>query len=182
MKIAPVFLIAAIALPLCAQQFRLPADLEKLSSQAQQTVDVTLDGPMIRLAARFMSDADADQAKVKKLLSGLQGIYIRSYDFDHAGQFTRADLDSIRAQFPKPDWATIVGVRSRETGDNVDVYFKADTDGNLGGIAVICAEPKSFTIVNIVGKITPEQLGDLGGQFGIAHFDATGWSSGRRRP
>lgn len=182
MKIATVLLMASVSVPLCAQQFQLPANLEKLTSQAEQTVDVTLDGNMLQLAARFLSDKDADEAKVKKLLAGLHGIYVRSYDFEHEGRYTQADLDMLRAQFPKPDWSTIVGVRSRDTGDNVDVFFKADSDGNLGGIAVIAAEPTCFTIVNIVGKVTPEQLADLGGQFGIGHYDATGWSSHRRRP
>lgn len=181
MKIATVFLIAA-ALPLGAQQLQLPPTLEKLASQAEQTVDVTLDGNMLQLAGRFLSDKDEDQAKVKRLLLGLRGIYVRSYEFNKEGEYSQTDLDFIRKQFPKPDWSTIVGVRSRETGDNVDVYFKADADGQLGGIAVIATEPKTLTIVNIVGKVTPEQLGELGGQFGIAHFDATGWSSGRRRP
>ena len=182
MKTATVFLIAASALPLCAQQFQLPANLEKLASQAEETVDVTLDGNMLQLAAKFLSDSDADQAKVKRLVSGLQGVYVRSYDFGEEGKFSKSDLDLVRAQFPKPDWSSIVGVRSRETGDNVDVYFKVDSNGQLGGIAVIAAEPRSFTIVNVVGKISPEQLGELGGQFGIPRFEATNWSSGRKRP
>jgi hypothetical protein len=64
----------------------------------------------------------------------------------------------------------------------VDVFFKVDANGQLGGIAVIDAEPTSFTIVNIVGKMNPEQLGELGGQFGIPHLEATNWSAGRKRP
>jgi hypothetical protein len=180
MRLAMV--LVAAALPVCAQQFQLPPDLEKLASQAEETVDVTLDGGMLQLAGRFLSDKDEDQAKVKRLLTGLHGIYVRSYDFKQEGVYSKSDLDFLRKQFPKPDWSAIVGVRCRETGDNVDVYFKADADGNLGGIAVIAAEPTTLTIVNIVGKVTPEELGELGGQFGIGHFEATGWSSGRRRP
>jgi hypothetical protein len=175
-------MLLVAALPVCAQQFQLPPDLEKITAQAEETVDVTLDGSMLQLAGRFLSDKDEDLAKVKKLLTGLRGIYVRSYEFKQEGAYGKSDLDLIRRQFPKPDWSAIVGVRCRETGDNVDVYFKADDDGNLGGIAVIAAEPTTLTIVNIVGKVTPEQLGELGGQFGIGHFEATGWSSGRRRP
>jgi hypothetical protein len=184
MRLAMVLLAAALPVcaPLYGQQFQLPPDLDKLASQAEETVDVTLDGNMLQLAGRFLSDKDEDQAKVKKLLTGLHGIYVRSYEFKQEGVYSKGDLDFLRRQFPKPDWSAIVGVRSRDTGDNVDVYFKADADGNLGGVAVIAAEPTTLTIVNIVGKVTPEQLGELGGQFGIGHYDATGWSSGRRRP
>lgn len=181
MKLATTLLIAA-AVPLCAQQFHMPPNLEKLASQAEETVDVTLDGSMLQLAGKFLSDSDEDQVKVKRLLSGLRGVYVHSYDFHHAGIFSKADLDSLRAQFPRPEWSNIVGVRSRDTGDNVDVFFKSDGEGELGGIAVIAAEPTTLTIVNVVGKVTPEQLADLGGQFGIGHYEATGWSSGRKRP
>ncbi len=182
MKIATAFLIAASTLPVCAQQFQIPPNLEKLASQAEETVDVTLDGSMLQLAGKFLSDSDEDQAKVKKLVSGLRGIYVRSYDFHREKVYSEADLESVRAQFPKPDWSTIIGVRSKDSGDNVDVFFKVDANGQLGGIAVIDAEPTSFTIVNIVGKMNPEQLGELGGQFGIPHLEATNWSAGRKRP
>ena len=36
---------------------------------------------------------------------------------------------------------------------------------------MVSAEPKELTIVSIVGEIDPEQLGELGGRFGIPKIE-----------
>jgi hypothetical protein len=41
---------------------------------------------------------------------------------------------------------------------------------NVEGIVVVAAEPTELTIVNIVGDIKPEELGALGGKFGIPNI------------
>jgi hypothetical protein len=166
MKIVPIVL-AAVLMPLWAQEIKLPANLEKLAAKADETVDVSLDGSMLRLAGRFLSDKDEDSAKAKKVLSGLQSITVKSFEFSSEGQYDKSDVDAVRAQVQGPQWSRIVGVTSKKDGGNVDVYFKDAGNGNLGGIVVLCAEPKDLTIVNIVGTLDPSQLADLGGQFGV---------------
>jgi hypothetical protein len=39
------------------------------------------------------------------------------------------------------------------------------------GLAVIAAEPREFTIVNIVGSIDLANISQLGGEFGIPELD-----------
>lgn len=46
--------------------------------------------------------------------------------------------------------------------------------GKIAGLVVIAAEPREFTIVNIVGPIDLDQLSSLGGQFGIPKVDLKG--------
>jgi len=169
MKIA-MMMVAALV-PLCAQEIKLPANLDALSAKAVESVDVTLDGSLLRLAAKFFSDKEDTNAKVKKLLAGLEGVYVRSYQFAGEGEYSKADVDAVRTQFQPPAWSRIVGVRSKRHGDDVDVYFKTAGNGSLGGIVVISAEPKELTIVNIVGTIDPAQLSQLGGQFHIPELD-----------
>ena len=50
-------------------------------------------------------------------------------------------------------------------------YRKDAGNGNLGGIVVLCAEPKSLTVVSITGILDPSELADLGGHFGIPKLD-----------
>ena len=70
MKIA---VIAWIALaPLGAQEIKLPASLDRLAAKATEVVDVTMDANLLQLASRFLSDKNADDAKVKKLIGGLE--------------------------------------------------------------------------------------------------------------
>jgi hypothetical protein len=170
MKITTIAL-AAVLMPLWAQDIKLPANLDKLAAKADETVDVSLDSSMLRLAGRFLSDKDKDTAKTKKTLSGLQSIAVKSFEFSSEGQYDKADVDAVRAQVQGPQWSRIVGVTSKKDGENADVYFKDAGNGNLGGIVVICAEPKELTIVSIAGMLDPSELADLGGQFGVPKLD-----------
>ena len=73
---------------------RMPlAGLEKLAAAASETVDVSLDTSLLALAARFMDDGDAEDAQVKAMMSGLKGVYVRSYEFGADGAFGPADVE-----------------------------------------------------------------------------------------
>jgi len=178
MSIARMILAAGIltaaAIPSGAQEIKLPPDLEKLADKAEQSVDVTMNKSMLQMAARFLSDHDGDEAKTRKLIAGLDSVIVRSFEFARDGEYSAADVDAVRAQIQAPAWSRIVGVRSKSSGENADVYFKNGANGQLGGVVVISAEPRRLTIVNIIGTLDPTQLGDLGGQFGIPRLDVAG--------
>jgi len=179
MKIGMAVLAAAALAPIWAQEMRLPANMDALSAKAEEAVDVTLDGSMLRLAAKWLPDTEED-AKAKKLIAGLEGIYVRSYQFAAEGEYTKADVDAFRDQFRAPGWSHLVGARSKRHGDDADVYIKVDASGNIGGIVVIAAEPRELTVVNVVGKLDPAQITDLGGRFHIPILDLTACDNWRR--
>lgn len=166
MRIATIMLAACVA-PLCAQEFKMPPNLDRLSANAENSVEVTLDGSMLRLASRFLSDHDHDQAKAKKLMAGLEAVYVRSFEFAADGGYDRADVEAVRAQFQAPAWSRIVGVTSKRGGDDVAVYLKTGGNGQIAGIAVVAAEPRELTVVNIVGTLDPEKVVDLSGRLHI---------------
>lgn len=169
MKIAMIALTAAL-LPAWAQEIKLPVNLDGLAAKADDAVTVTMDKSMLQLAARFLGDKDGDEADVRKLIEGLDGIYVRSFEFRNENEYSMADVESVRSQLQSPAWGRLVGVRSKH-GENVDVYFKDGGNGRLGGIVVIATEPKELTIVNILGNLDPDKLADLGGQFGIPRLE-----------
>ena len=175
-----IIMWAAVLIPLAAQEIKLPANLERLAARADESVDVTLSGSMLRLAAKFISDKDADAANIKKLLAGLDGIYVRSFTFAREGEYNMADVDAIRAQVQAPAWSRIVGVTSKRTGEDVDVFFKIGGGDKLGGIVIIAAEPRELTIVNIAGTIDPDQLVELGGEFHIPRLQVNARFHNRR--
>ena len=159
--------LACIALaPLAAQDIKIPPSLDRLASKASDVVDVTMDSNLLQLASRFLSDKDSDDAKVKKLIAGLKGIYVRSYEFEKTGEYQEADVEPIRAQLRNPAWSRIVGVRSQKSGENSEVYVKTGNN-KIGGLVILSTEPKQLTIVSIEGSIDPDQLNELGGHFGI---------------
>lgn len=158
----PFVLLLAVAVPASAQ--RLNLDFPELEERADEVVDVTLDASMIRLAAKFLGD---DEREVRDMVRGLEGIYVRSYSFDKDNGYDRKLIDRIKSQLG-PTWKPLVTVRSR-TKENVNIL--ADMRGeSVRGLVIIAAEPREFTVVNIVGPIDIERLADLEGEFGIPKF------------
>ena len=150
-----------------AQQLNL--NFDKLAARASNTVDVKLDGGLLRLATKFMDDDD-DEVQVKKLVANLKGIYVKSFEFKNTGEYTDADIAAFRAQLHAPEWERMVNVQSKEDGENVEVYVKTE-NGKTAGLAIIAAEPKELTLVNITGNIDLDSLTDLGGHFGIPEVE-----------
>lgn len=148
-----------------AQEIKMPVNLERLAERATEAVDVNLDASMLQLASGFLSKRDPDEAHVKQIVSKLKGVYVRSFEFDKEGQYSRSDLESIRAQLKNPAWSRIVGVKSVK-GENSEVYLRKDGE-KIGGLVVIAAEPKELTVVHIDGPINPEELSELSGHMGI---------------
>ncbi len=157
-------LLAAAALP--AQEIKLPPGLEALAKKASETVEVNLDGSMLKFASKFMDADDPDEAKALKVVKGLKGIYVRSYTFDNEGEYSMADVQQIRAQLQGPGWAPMVKVRSKKAEGNADIFLRMVNE-QVTGLFILSAEPKELTVVSIDGSIDPNDIGALGGQFGI---------------
>ncbi len=60
--------------------------------------------------------------------------------------------------------------RSKRNNQNLDVYTMIN-GSKIGGLAVIAAEEKELTIVNIIGPIDLEKLMDLEGSFSIPSLE-----------
>lgn len=163
-----------------AQDARLQIDdLNKLRDKAAEVVEVALDERSLRLAAKFLSANNPDEAKVKEIVLGLKGVYVRVFEFDKPGEYAPNDLEPIRSQLRQPGWDKIVGVTSRR-GSNVDVHLKYQGDTVLG-MAIVAADPTELTVVNIVGSIDLEKVRQLAGQLGIPKLDFGEGGKGKPR-
>jgi hypothetical protein len=141
------------------------AHLDHLATKASETVDVNIDERLIQLAAKLFDEKDKDEAQIKKLVNGLKGIYVKSFEFDNDNDYSTADVDSIRSQLKEPTWSRLVNVTSKRDGI-VEVYV-ALNGPDVIGLAVLSAEPKELTVVNIVGPVDLEKLAKLEGNLGI---------------
>jgi hypothetical protein len=162
--LAGVLLAGLTALPAVAEEFKIP-DLEKVAQRAKETVEVTLDQSMLQLASGFLSKDDPDEVEVKKIVSKLKGVYVRSFEFAKEGEYSPADIEAVRSQLKQPGWSRIVGVKSVD-GEKTDIYV-LKTGDQFGGLVVLAAEPKQLTIVHIDGPINPEDVSRLSGHLGI---------------
>jgi hypothetical protein len=161
-----LLLMLSFAATAQAQNARLEmGQLDLLAARASQTVDVNIDERLMQLTAKFLSTKDPDEAKVREVVNGLKGIYVKSFEFEHEGDYSPADIESIRAQLRNPAWSRIVNVNSKKDG-SVEIYLM--TSGTrVDGLAVLATDPKEVTIVNILGPVDLEKLTQLEGQFGV---------------
>ena len=164
-SLAVLFILSAAAGAMAQNPRIQTSQLDALAAKASQTVDVNLDERLMQLTAKFLSSKDPDEAKVKDLVNGLKGIYVKSFEFETEGQYSEADLEGIRSQLRNPAWNKIVNVSSKKEG-TVEIYLM-QTGDRISGLAVLAAEPKEVTVVNIVGPVDLDKLSDLEGNFGV---------------
>jgi hypothetical protein len=141
--------------------------LESLADKAEHVVDVTLDENLLRLIPAIILKADKNVEEAKqaaRIAAGFKGVYVRSFKFETEGQWKDADIRDIREQLKRPGWSRIVSVRSRKDGQNVEVYLMTDP-ASLGGLAVLATQPDELTVVNIVGKISLDDVLAIQGHF-----------------
>lgn len=163
-KFIALAIFLGAAMPMYGQ--RLTFDIPGLAEKASEVVDVTLDGPLLKVAMKFLDDSDPDQRAARDIAGKLQGIYVRSYSFDKDGEYDPAIVDRVRAQLST--WKRIVMVREK-SHESSDVYVDMNGE-NVLGLAIVTAEPRELTIVNIVGPIDLDKLAKIEGQFGIPKY------------
>jgi hypothetical protein len=156
---------AACAAPAGAQTAagRLRLDsLERLAPKAAESVNIELDGILIKFAGSILSDKDAEERAAKEVIEGLRGIYVRSYEFKVAGEFNDADVAALREQLRAPGWSRVVDVKSKglDFGD-AEVYL-ATAAGRVEGLALLFVEPRELTVINLVGSLDLDKLRRLG--------------------
>jgi len=159
------FMLGAVALTATALAQSMPLPLppaveKELASRASDVTEVTLGKNMLAFAAKFMNGKDKDDAATKQLIEGLDGIYVRSYEFDKEGQYSTDEVEQLRKYFETSEWTPMVRERERKNGETTDVMVKL-VNGEAHGLFVLTAEPKELTIVLILGPVRMEDLGKL---------------------
>jgi len=155
--------IAAVALFLLpmvgacqSAKLRLP-DFQPLADKATDSVNISVSPWLLRTMTSLVDTHDADGVKTKELLGRIQSIDIRSYEFATDFAYSRDDIESVRRQLTGPGWTRLMQVHNREKGEDVDIYLSMENNRTTG-FALIASEPREFTIINIVGSVSAEDL------------------------
>jgi hypothetical protein len=166
-------LLAAIATwglastcPAASPELKIP-DFAGLSGKATDSVDITIDGILMSIAKKFARESGDEEMQV---LSDIKSVRVRNFEFDSEGAYSVADIDSVRRQLSAPGWSQLVSAHRQSDNEDVDVYVCTEGEKILG-LAVVASEPRSFTIVNIIGNIDIDKLSKLEGKFGIPKVD-----------
>jgi hypothetical protein len=170
-RITKIFTPLLIGLVLCclsargfAQDAKLQlSNLDKLSEKASRTTDVTLDGSLLQFAVTLIQKIDAedeDVAQLQNIIKNLKGIYIKSFQFDEASQYSKADIDAIRSQLSSPRWTKIVQSVEKRRHEYDEIYLLKNGD-RIGGVVILVAEAKELTVVNLVGDVPVDKIASL---------------------
>ena len=156
--------------------------LDKLAAKASNVTNVTLDGSLLKMAGQQMEEKAAKSKSEKKafaadLVHRLKGIYVKSFEFDKPGEYTKADLDSVTRQLESGGWKPIVHVEEKKSGETTGIYVMQE-GGETVGMAIVAAEPKELTVVNLVGPIDFSQLGSLGSLGALGQLGGLGALAG----
>jgi len=145
----------------------LPPPIEKdLAARAANVTEVTLGKNMLEFAAKFMNGKNEGDAATRQLIMGLDGIYVRDYEFDKPGEYSMEHVEQIRHAFETPEWSSMVRERERKTGESTDIMMKM-VNGESRGMFILSAEPKELSIVLILGPIRMDELSKIGGIAGV---------------
>ena len=122
-------------------ELRIP-DFSHLASRARDSVDVTLDGFLLRLAQKFAA-ADGEDDEELSILRDIKSVRVRNFEFDADDAYSKDDVESVRRQLTGPGWSPLAQVHRRQSQEHVDVFLNMSGDRILG-LAVIASEPRSF--------------------------------------
>jgi hypothetical protein len=151
-------LVPAVA---AAQDARLKLpEFKSLAGKATESVNISLSPWLLHMAGAFIDEKDPDSVETKHLLAGIKSVEIRSYQFATDFAYSAADIDSVRSQLTGPGWSQLMQVRHRDKSQDVDMYVLIENNVTKG-FALIASQPREFTIINIVGSITIDDLPKL---------------------
>ena len=167
------------AIPSESGRLILP-DFRELETKATESTAVTVGPWLLHFASHFADSHDPDSAAAKRVFANIKSITVHSYEFDSDFVYSQADVEAVRAQLRGPNWNRLAQVRGKDR-KNVDVYVSMDNDKTTG-LAVISAEPRELTIVNVVGSISPEDLQRISTHLYMPGLRATGSDTERDPP
>ncbi|HYO80504.1 MAG TPA: DUF4252 domain-containing protein [Bryobacteraceae bacterium] len=153
------FILLAAAAAAFGQQIDL-SKLEHLASKAKESTNVSLDPEKLKMASGLLGES----GDAKNLVLSMQGVHVRTFEFERPGEFSSADLEPIRSQLKGPNWSRIVDVKSKD--EAVEIWFYM-TNGRMGGMTLIAAEARELSVINIVGALDMQSLGQLTRQLGL---------------
>jgi hypothetical protein len=144
-------------------------DFSDLAKKATESVDITLDGDMLKSASSMMGAGahhDGMAGDLSNVVDGLKAITVRSFTFDKPDMYSEQEVAGVLAQVDAPGWKKIISVHDKR--EHVEIHMRENSAD--GGLLIVSEEPKELTIVNIAGKINLNQLRQLQGHMGVPNM------------
>jgi hypothetical protein len=142
----------------------LPFQELDLFPREKLSVEINLEGPILKMVSQFAASDDPDFAK---MMAGLKAIHVQVFPLkDKAGAgLLRGKIDRSVHWLEEHGWHSTVRVRDK--GEETYIYLK-EADGMMVGLAILSVQPgQEAALINIVGKLDPAQIGRVGRSLNI---------------
>ena len=141
----------------------IPLEQLGLFSHQDLSIEVNLEGPLLRLVGESTSKSDPE---FSHLVAELKAIRVRVVELDK-GPAAKLGAEALRGQLKDAahwlesrGWNAIVRVHEKQSDDFIYARQSAD---QIVGLAVLHFEAgHEAALVNLVGRFDPAQLGRLG--------------------
>jgi hypothetical protein len=161
MRFAGITVLAGMMLAPPASAQKLELRLDAIAAKASDKAEVDLDGAILKLALpQALSKKDkAGKSPAGDLLSGVQEVHVRHYEFEKAGTFSDKDLEPLRKQVSEGSgWSRILNVKEKNGSAEV---FVLNQGGKAGSCLILATEAKELSVVYIMGTLTLAQMKEL---------------------
>lgn len=164
-------LLALLALPAFAGPDGPPPAPQKLADQPgylplaelglfspnDATVEINLEGALLRMVAGATREEDPGFSSV---IANLHAIQVRVFPVAAAAQESfKGKVDRAARWLEGHGWLSTL--RVKDNGEEAYIYLK-ESNGKIDGLTLLAVDASEATVINIVGRIDPDQIGRLG--------------------
>lgn len=146
---------------------KLDIDTEELKSQADEVVEVNLDGKALEQGSKLLAVRSGISNSFKSVLGSIKGIYRFTYRFALGNPYEIDAMENLHRQMTDSGWAPMIDVQNRKESTGLTVYSYTSEDDSPNGITVISNDPSEITVLNLVGDVDLEALARVGEALGM---------------
>jgi len=146
---------------------KLDIDTEELKSQADEVVEVNLDGKALEQGSKLLAVRSGISNSFKSVLGSIKGIYRFTYRFALGNPYGIDAMENLHRQMTDSGWAPMIDVQNRKESTGLTVYSYTSEDDSPNGITVISNDPSEITVLNLVGDVDLEALARVGETLGM---------------
>ncbi len=137
-------------------------------ADAEETVEVTIRGPILKFVANITHDEDRSLSRV---LAQLRLIRVNTFSIEHSDlKNLRDEIKKMESKLSKDKWEKIVRVTKRD--DHVNIFVKSSNSNHFDGLVIMAVDDDDEAVfVNIVGEVDWKTLGKIGRKFEIEKLE-----------
>jgi hypothetical protein len=166
-KILIACMTALMALPVMAQEDTLKdypgyVDFGELSAVfGEPTVQISVGESLLGLVSSLSASEDPEAAE---LFNRLNGVRVNVFETDSMADGAVDLIKDVSSTLSEHGWEAVVTVNSND--EQVRVFMMIN-DNQVEGITVMAVEETEAVFVNVIGSISPEELGKVMENFDI---------------